>query len=62
MSEPTSEQVDKVLNQLDDKPEWKSDAERLHLPLATVTSGSGAKVLDVDATLRRTTPNHAKEK
>jgi hypothetical protein len=60
MSEPRSEQVDKVLGKLDQKSNWQSDADRLHLPLATVTSGSGAKVLDVDGVLRRTTPTYEK--
>jgi len=50
-----------------DKPEpervpWQSDAEKLNLPRATTTSGTGARRLDVDEVLRRATPNHAKEK
>jgi len=58
-TQPTEHEIDEALRKLD-KPEWKSDADRLHLPLATVTSGSGAKVLDVDGVIRRTTPTYEK--
>jgi hypothetical protein len=61
MTDPTRKEINDVLEQLD-KPEWRSDADRLGLPLATTTSGSGAPKLDVDATLRRTTPNHIGKK
>ena len=50
-----------------DKPQpepqpWQSDAERLNLPRATTTSGTGARRLDVDEVLRRTQPDYVKEK
>jgi len=59
MNQPTPTEIDEALRKLD-KPEWKSDADRLNLPLAIVTSGTGAKVLDVDGVLRRTTPTYEK--
>ena len=61
MTTPINKEINDVLEQLD-KPEWRSDAERLGLPLATTTSGSGAPKLDVDATLRRTAPDHAERR
>jgi len=44
-----------------DQSKWVSDAERLNLPTTNVHD-SGAPRLDVDAVLRRTEPDHAKEK
>ena len=61
MTTPTNKEINDVLDKLD-QPAWQSDAEREGLPLATTTSGTGAKLLDVDEVLRRTIPNHAKEK
>jgi hypothetical protein len=60
MTTPTRKEINDVLERLDES-EWQSDAEKQGLPLATRTSGTGAKLLDVDATLRRTTPTYNKE-
>jgi len=61
MTEPTNREIDEALRKLD-KPEWKSDAEREGLPLVNLTTGSGAKLLDRDAVLRRSYPTYVKEK
>ena len=41
---------------------WRSDAERGHLPIVNLTTGSGAPLLDRDAVLRASYPNHAYRK
>ena len=61
MTQPTNREIDEVLDKLE-QPEWQSDAEKQGLPLATTTSGTGAKLLDVDATINRTTPDYTKER
>jgi len=48
MSDPTREDVKRVLDSL----EWKSDAEKRNLPLVN-THDRDAPTLDVDAVLRR---------
>lgn len=48
---PTNKEINEVLDKLE-QPKWQSDADRLGLPLATTTSGSGAPKLDVDKVLR----------
>ena len=57
---PTRKEINDVLERLD-QSKWVSDAERLNLPTTNVHD-SGAPRLDVDAVLRRTQPDHAKEK
>lgn len=59
-TQPTEHEVNGVLSKLD-KPQWKSDAERLHLPLVNIHD-TGAPLLQTDDILRRSYPNHAQEK
>lgn len=42
--------------------EWRSNAEKEGLPLVNTTTGSGAPLLDRDAVLRKSYPNHAGKK
>jgi hypothetical protein len=56
---PTRKEINDVLERLDEG-KWVSDAEREGLPTTNVYD-SGAPRLDVDATLRRTTPTYNKE-
>lgn len=42
--------------------EWKSNAEKEGLPLVNTTTNSGAPLLDRDAVLRKSYPNHAGKK
>lgn len=77
MQQPTTKIVNETLAQLEAAErdpshprtiarqavaEWRSDAQRQQLPVTNQHDGKGAKVLNIDATLRRTEPNHAKEK
>jgi len=57
---PTNREINEVLDKLE--PEhWQSDAERENLPRTNIHD-TGAPLLDRDAVLDKSLPNHAKEK
>jgi len=60
MSNPTPKEINDVLDKLEPS-KWQPDAERLNLPRTNVRD-SGAPLLDRDAVLRKSYPDHAKEK
>lgn len=65
MNPPTDEQINDTLRQLERTrmeivDEWMSDAAKQGLPVVNVHDTRGAKVLDTDAVVRGSYPNHAR--
>lgn len=64
---PTDKEIDDTIRQLEQTKlelvdEWVSDAEKQGLPTVNVHDTRGAKVLNTDAVIRGSYPNHARRK